>query len=446
MIIKIYKKKPNGYKINPILTPEYILWRQKYNKLLDTAISTWSGYVYQGKVAIYHVLRQIGNRSYELQLDSIDDFSILDENKNVISMHQVKALKSQNFSTYKKAFEQLQDGGNVINCSNLYFHVARSISDKTVTSIENNFVPVKVYKYDTTPYCEVNQIDDKIESLIIGLMQTYHKDDLSKETPEYVVKVRRYLDDLVVKKLFEIHRIIHLNLQTETEAAYQQTIDFSEFIDILGEDLNQVELGDDYYLYLLKADMLRYYQGYCLDYTNELDTNDLRKLNAIMLKFEQLDKNDIVRFIQNIMPHRIFKFNTIKDYKDNTLFKEEVQGAFLKIIQDINNIPNMTDKMLIQWTVGNDIYSPTTIDKGTSKTEEICKKIVSNALDTDLNVLFESNSLITTDIEVDAIASPNIIENIDIDDEEVEQRSHHIMMWREVSLVTLETAKEKINV
>ena len=79
--------------------------RQKYNKLLDTAISSWSGFVYQGKVAIYYVLTQIENGNYTLQLDSIDDFAIFDDNGNVLSMHQVKAKKSPNFSTYKEAFQ-----------------------------------------------------------------------------------------------------------------------------------------------------------------------------------------------------------------------------------------------------------------------------------------------------------------------------------------------------
>jgi len=440
------QRKPNGYKKNCILTEEYYVKKRKYEKLLDTAISSWSGFVYQGKVAIYHTLKEISNKNYTLQLDSLDDFAILDDNGRIISLHQVKAKKSKNFSAYKEAFGQLQDGGNIIDCSNLFFHLAQRIADKTIDVIESDFNPVKVYLYDTIPYCEVNQIDDKIESLIIGLMSSYHEDDPSKATQEYAVKVRRYLDEIVVKKLLEIHRIIHLNLQSETRAAFQQRIPFSDFIEILQKDFNQEELGDNYYYYLLINDMGRYYQSFCQDNERYLNKEDLNRLNFVMMKFQDLDKKDIVDFIRNIMPHRTFKFETIVDYKDNTPLKEEIEGAFLKIIQDIKNTPNITEKMILQWIVGDKVYSPTTIDKGASKTEEICRNIVRNALDTDLNVLFESNSLITTDIEESAIASPNIIEKIGIEGEEVEQRKHHIMKWREVSLVTLATAKENINV
>ncbi len=440
MISRISKRKPNGYKINYILTPEYNLWRKKYNKLLDTAISSWSGFVYQGKIAIYYVLTQIENGNYTLQLDSIDDFAILDDNGRIIYIHQVKAKKSQNFSSYNKAFGQLQDGGDVIRCTNLFFHLAQSISDKTINSIETDFAPVKVYLYDTVPYCEVNQIDSKIESLIGELMVTYHPHDTSKTEPDYITKVRRYLDDLVVKKLLEIHRIIHLNLQTETEAAYQQRIPFSDFINCLRLDLNQEELGENYFYYLLITDMGRYYQDFCQENENELDENDLQRLNFSMMQFQNLDQKNIVNFIKNIMPHRTFKFETIKDYKDNTPLKDEIQGAFLKIIQDIKSKPIFNeDTYLLQWTGNNKLFSPTSIDKGPSHKEKICSDIVKNALSTDLNVLFEGNKLITTDIDVPEIVSQSIIENFN--EEEAERKKDHIMKWKSVSLIPLETAK-----
>ena len=75
-------------------------------KLLNTAISSWSGFVYQGKVAIYHVLLERNNANYTLQLDSLDDFAIIDANEYVISIHQVKAKKETHFSSYKEDFEK----------------------------------------------------------------------------------------------------------------------------------------------------------------------------------------------------------------------------------------------------------------------------------------------------------------------------------------------------
>ncbi|POB32564.1 hypothetical protein CRX65_16345, partial [Klebsiella pneumoniae] len=52
--------------------------------LPGSAISSWGGFVYQGKVALYHCLKLLIEKSFqqriiddfELQLDSTDDFAI----------------------------------------------------------------------------------------------------------------------------------------------------------------------------------------------------------------------------------------------------------------------------------------------------------------------------------------------------------------------------------
>ena len=57
-----------------------------------SAISSWSGFVYQGKVALYHSLKLIldGDFDFDLQLDSTDDFAIY-RNGKLHTAHQVKA-------------------------------------------------------------------------------------------------------------------------------------------------------------------------------------------------------------------------------------------------------------------------------------------------------------------------------------------------------------------
>ena len=108
------KRKPNGYKKSLVFTNNHDIWLKKYKKLLNTAISSWSGFVYQGKVAIYHVLLERNNANYTLQLDSLDDFAIIDANECIISIHQVKAKKETHFSSYKEDFEKLHNGGHIV--------------------------------------------------------------------------------------------------------------------------------------------------------------------------------------------------------------------------------------------------------------------------------------------------------------------------------------------
>ena len=87
-------------------------------KFTNSAIGSWSGYIYQGMCAVYVVLNHIlkeydsnsnGNldkiRDYLLYLDAYDDFSIHDENNKAISLHQCKLYKKT--QDFKEAQEQL---------------------------------------------------------------------------------------------------------------------------------------------------------------------------------------------------------------------------------------------------------------------------------------------------------------------------------------------------
>lgn len=78
---------------------------------VDKASSSWSGFVYQGKVAIYTVLKYLNHyyprlgeiEKYELEIEYLEDFSIIKEGKHV-SLHQVKAKPETNtIGSYNEA-------------------------------------------------------------------------------------------------------------------------------------------------------------------------------------------------------------------------------------------------------------------------------------------------------------------------------------------------------
>ncbi|MDD2829234.1 MAG: hypothetical protein PHW18_06635 [Sulfuricurvum sp.] len=439
--MKFVKRKPNVYKANTIWTNDYILNQEKRKKFLDTAVTSWNGFVYQGKVAIYYVLQEISNCNYELQLDSIEDFSIINSiNRSIISMHQVKAKKSDDFSQYKNAFEKLMDKANFASCQNVYFHLANGISNKPIDDIQALYPPMTIYMYDGLSYCPVDEIDQKIEGAISALMLSRFPDDSSKSSPEYAKKTRRFLDDIITKQLSKIHAIIHANLLNERTAAYTQTIPFSEFINILDLDLNQQELGDEYYFYLIVEDFYRYFQEYCIEYETDLSKEDRKRLNSIIIKFKDFNKYQMTTFFQNITPHRTFNFKTICDYKQNSIDADEIKDTFFYILHQLKNDPHITDKFLLHWVKNinpdeTKFYSPTTIDKPQSQLSKVSERIIKNAFDNDLNVMFESDYLITNDmtgpIHIPAIKKEN--------------ENNHIMKWKNVSLISINQAKEDLD-
>jgi hypothetical protein len=407
-----------------------------------TAIPTWSGFIYQGKVAIYHVLqllKVLGEcPDYVLQLDSLEDFAIL-KNGVIESIHQVKALKSQDYTAYKEAFDKLISKGKSYNCNNAYFHIAKEITDINTTEIETLHPPIKIYKYGAIPWCPVDEIDQKIEEEIKNLFVSLWSIDPSKHSDDYVGKTRKYLDQIVIKQVLKIHAIVHANLTSANQAAYTQTIPFSEFLSVLKSDLNQTELGEDYYFYVLLDDFHRYYQDYCIENDNLLAENEKKKLSYCMLAIEKLDYQSMIQFIRNIMPHREFKFNSLSDYKNNTFSKEEIQEAFLVAIHKLKQT-ELALGLFFQWKTEEKSFSPTTINKGRSLAKNICNKIIMNALDTDLNVMFERSSLITTDIDVKSIIDEahEVIGRLESD--------NRITKWKTVSLIPLSNAIGEINV
>lgn len=73
------------------------------------ASPSWSGFNYQGKVALYHTLKLINAKpvdtdlsSFSLMLESIEDFEIIID-KSPISFHQVKAYNENSYSSYSDA-------------------------------------------------------------------------------------------------------------------------------------------------------------------------------------------------------------------------------------------------------------------------------------------------------------------------------------------------------
>lgn len=77
------------------------------------ASPSWSGFNYQGKIALYHTLTIINNLSidtdfsdWSLLLENIEDFEIVEGNTPK-SLHQVKAYNSNSYSNYSDALLEI---------------------------------------------------------------------------------------------------------------------------------------------------------------------------------------------------------------------------------------------------------------------------------------------------------------------------------------------------
>lgn len=126
------------------------------------ASPSWSGFNYQGKVALYHTLKLINKEStnanlskFSLMFENIEDFEIL-LNGSPLSLHQVKAYNSSTYSKYSEALLEitleLHKQPNAVG----YVHTWKEINSKPqfddlTTSIRDDLNQILTQYRNTNP-------------------------------------------------------------------------------------------------------------------------------------------------------------------------------------------------------------------------------------------------------------------------------------------------------
>lgn len=122
-------------------------------ELDNSALGNWAGYVYQGLCGIYHCIRLIGEdrykyAGYKLFLDSYEDFAIMNDADELVSLHQCKDEKM--VKEYSAEYHKMRRKLKILEkfCADdckLYFH-----TNKIVNSGEG----IILYPFtDTQEFC-----------------------------------------------------------------------------------------------------------------------------------------------------------------------------------------------------------------------------------------------------------------------------------------------------
>lgn len=185
------------------------------------ATPTWSGFIYQGLVAVYLAVKQICELlsqpnnldkktiglSYQLEIENCEDVAIVRINgneKNYLSIHQVKNRKEKKISDYRKAVIQLMLEKGFLKKQNFgtpeaYLHTSSKIKeneyeiDKLLVDWKNTILDYynKVDLALVTEYEEGNrkdfqqEIKENVLKEPIGLSRAKYKellDDIKKYT------------------------------------------------------------------------------------------------------------------------------------------------------------------------------------------------------------------------------------------------------------------------
>lgn len=309
-------------------------------KIADSsAIPAWSGFVYQGKVALYHAIRLLflGNsNTHYLKVETLDDFVIHGSNHEVISLHQVKTMQSRYRSAYESALEQASTVADRCNSNTTrWFHVSVELED--FSAREANFIEgeslVQFYSYhDGRKYVETGNIDTNLTEIVTEYLKVQSLDITDQLVEHKLAKLQMLL---AARVNLAHHRNQHSDMK-KFEAADSIPIYFSEIKECLHSEAIQ---DDDYNAILFR------FRKTLLDRTDSLlevnqndysiDLNDLCRCRHVIagMKIELL-----TRLYYSKVPHQKcisldgFSVSTVDIYLD---IIAEIQG-----IRTANDLPH----------------------------------------------------------------------------------------------------------
>lgn len=426
------------------------------NQLLPhTAIPTWSGFIYQGRVALYHVLKLLNIKNENeinelvLQIDSIEDFTILKSiavgGHTPISMHQVKAVKSSLYSTYKEDLEQLEGKWTAIGLQTVeaFFHLATQ-NEKTKAQIEALHPKMKIYEYENNAeFCSLNDIEVKIKEQIVLVLQKYGIEGYNNH--DNVQLLSEILEKIISNMVIYVHSLNHGGISIRT-AAFNNLIPLQTFLNALKVDISALVQDEVYFEGKIRNNLNRYYQEFCLDCEEDQLSPELKfKMNEYSILFNSYDPTAFKKFLQSIRPHEEISYENIEQYADS-IDRKEMKDSFYQTLLAIKE-SNGGDG--IGWVCSeNKQYFPTSIDYSDSELskKKLSERIIKTVLNKMVDVPFNSDYLITSECNVNNIeAYANNISHVNHVDTGEDENETKITQWKKVSLIDLETAKTKLN-
>ncbi|WP_202709468.1 ABC-three component system protein [Sporosalibacterium faouarense] len=307
------------------------------------ATPTWSGYLYQGHVALYVALKHINESdlclSSDLEIEWIEDFSLKNnyEDNYYYSLHQVKARKGCNSSDYTTAIDSIKkliDQYKVENYPKGYLHLIKKVQFKDELSDD-----ISVFKYqigeEEKTYCDL----EKIEKLIDDEIQKYYYKYNIEIYPDDIMNIRLQLNHKIDELVRKRHQYIVDDRVDENEKKNLRTISLCELCKLISSKIIKQK---DWDMYLRKL-FEKKYQSYREDLNEiyEIEENEKKnkllskanKLNDFIEQFRHSDMycNRIKDFCVGISPHHL-KDKDIRVYYNNLLQLDSLKNVFFDIV------------------------------------------------------------------------------------------------------------------
>lgn len=345
----------------------YGTYNTDITKIKNTAMASWSGFIYQGLCALHHSLSLLlsdwnNTQSKYLSLEAYEDFVILDSAQNIESMHQCKCIKKSTdyddeckkmFDKYDYWVSQNQISHNNNKSQALWFH-----------SNQNNALTCGVQAYTNNPQSPLQLYDD-IKKVVENIMSNNRFPGSSANKSDKLIVS-------ISKKVSDIHQQSMQNSGKGFDIAVANPIPFTEFVDILksnNNDYSSIELVETcrFYLILTLRDRL----------ITKRDPNT-QKIEDFITRIGELNQQELTALVCRLFPDKDIFSDSIRIHD---MFSSSRGNYLFNVINDsLENI----DMNGINWrNTQNDLLTPSTL--GSDKdADEYCPDIVNNPKTNDL--------------------------------------------------------------
>lgn len=344
----------------------------KHNTLIttieNTAMASWSGFVYQGLCALQHVLSLLKTDwnnaiSKQLSLEAYEDFAIIDDTGKIDSLHQCKCIQSpHNYSSECEKMEDKHDywkSKNMLSAETvpMYFHsnmlntYTCGVNAYSFSSTKNTCSPVEIY----------NLIHDQVSEL---LNQKHFSGSSTTKSNKLIL--------LVSKKVSFIHNQCIANPNNSFQIAVNSPIPIGEIASIIEKYIEEYNCNERY-------ETCKFYL--MLSLKNRLLTKpdaDTSRINSFISDIEKLEDIELKNLINCLFPDLII---TSTDTRIADMFASARGNCLFNVINGVVASMNAND---FCWNgADGSLETPSTLGKDKDP-EEFCPDIVKNPYTADL--------------------------------------------------------------
>lgn len=397
-----------------------------------SAIATWSGYVYQGKIALYHSLKLIleNNVDFELQLDSSDDFAIYKDGA-LLSSHQVKAK----IGKYRKSYQEALEKSAAIEFDRVrgvsrFFHLSVQL-DNTSDYIGSNGEQVKFYLYGDKSYCGLGEIEGLTKE-IIRKIYLRNSITLSEDLLNYNYCI---LSEKISSKAVEIHRIVQEDRVKANKAAYNNRITAKSILEniISNNPYNSIE----YYAVDLKAKLHSHLEDKLDQSLPGMSDIAYKRARRLYEHIHKTNTSELRTLCQLMKPSE--RFSSIQK-ADIRRYSELIQAMNVEPI--FHQLPHYLDSQ-------KRFYIPTALDLPIIDDREGCITDILGEMESNgdlLKLLFEYNHLIASRSTESFVFNTKFTNADEQDDDEIQENiDSNIIRTLCIHVVTKEDAENRLN-